>query len=298
MRRLPSFPALRAFEAAARLESFLLAGAELHLTPSAISHQVRSLEEHFGRQLFLRRNREVRLTAEGRRLQERLTAAFDALESACAELSPAPRAQDLALHCVPSFASKYLGPRLPAFLRQHPQISLHLSASADRIDLARQEEFDLAIAYGAAPAGPGVLAEALGTESIVALAAPALAARLDLDDPQALAGVPLIESIRNPVRWPEWFALNRLPYPAGGARPSFDRGALAVSAAVQGLGLALESTRFAQQELDAGELVRLGGARFQGVQRELHFLCYRAAQRRQAKIAAFRAWLLATVVAD
>ena len=295
MRRLPSFHALRAFEAAARLESFLLASAELRLTPSAISHQVRGLEQHFGLPLFRRRNRQVTLTEEGRRLLARLSPAFDAIEAACADLSPAPGADALALHCVPSFASKFLGPRLPAFLKAHPEVGLHLSASADPLDLARREEFDLAIAYGSVPVTPGIVVEPLGRERIVALAAPALAATLDLDDPRGLAGIALIESVRNPVRWPEWFALNGLALPRGGPRPSFDRGALAVSAAVQGLGLALESTRFAQAELAAGELVILGGARFRAIERELHFLCHRAAQDRLPKIAAFRRWLRAAV---
>jgi LysR family glycine cleavage system transcriptional activator len=298
MRRLPSFHALRAFEAAARLESFLLASAELRLTPSAISHQVRGLERHFGRPLFLRRNRQVTLTEAGRRLLTRLSPAFDAIEAACAELRPAPGAGALALHCVPSFASKFLGSRLPAFLKAHPEVGLHLSASADAIDLARQEEFDLAIAYGTPPTAPGIVVEPLGRERIVALAAPALATTLRLDDPRGLAEVALIESVRNPVRWPEWFQLNGLPLPMGGARPSFDRGALAVSAAVQGLGLALESTRFAQQELAAGELVILGGARFRPIEREMHFLCYRAARRALPKIAAFRRWLLELTAAD
>lgn len=292
MRRLPSFHALRAFEAAARLESFLLASTELRLTPSAISHQVRGLEEHFGKPLFLRRNRQVTLTAEGRRLLARLTPAFDAIEVACAELTPTPQARALALHCAPSFASKVLGPRLPAFLRDHPEIGLHLSASADPIDLTRQEDFDLAIAYGAAAGLPGIVVEPLGRERIAALAAPALAARLDLANPRVFAEVALVESVRSPVRWPDWFQLNGLPLPSGGARPSFDRGALAVSAAAQGLGLALESTRFAQQELAAGELVILGGGRFRDLERELHFLCYRQAQRDLPRIAAFRRWLL------
>ncbi len=298
MRRIPSFQALRAFEAAARLESFLLASLELHLTPSAISHQVRGLESHFGRPLFVRHNRQVELTPEGRRLLSQLTGAFNAIESACAELSPAPRKHGLAVHCAPSFASKWLGPRLPAFMQQHPAINLRLSASADPIDFARHDDIDLTIAYGRAPSGRGIVAEPLGTEQITALAAPALASRLDPDNLASLIQLTLIESSVSPVRWQDWFTLNGLQFPLGGARPAFDRGALVVSAAVQGLGVALETERFAQDELARGELVRVGEGRFRSVPREMHFLCYRAGQSDSPKIVAFRHWLLAAVKSD
>jgi DNA-binding transcriptional LysR family regulator len=292
MRKIPSLHALKAFESAARLESFLLASGELHLTPSAVSHQVRGLEKYFGRQMFVRHNRQVELTAEGSRLMSQLTNAFDAIEAACADLSRAPQTQGLALHCAPSFASKWLGPRLPSFVQEHPAVNLRLSASADPIDLNRQDDLDLAIVYGKAPSGRGVVAEPLGTELITALGTPMLAARLDPADPASMAQFVLIESSVSPVRWSNWLTLNNLPTPSGGARPSFDRGALAVSAAAQGLGIALESERFAQEELAKGDLVRIGGNRFHSVPRQMHFLCYRAVQRDLPKIVAFRSWLL------
>lgn len=298
MRRIPSFQALRAFEAAARLESFLLASQELHLTPSAISHQVRGLESYFGKLLFLRQNRQLELTPEGRRLLLQLTGAFDAIENACAEFSPVTQQHGLAVHCAPSFASKWLGPRLPTFMQQHPGINLRLSASADPIDFARHDEIDLTIAYGGVPPGKGVVAEPLGIEHITALAAPALASQLEPDNPAALARLTLIESAVSPIRWQDWFALNGLQFPSGGARPSFDRGALVISAAVQGLGVALETERFAQDELAKGELVRLGKGHFRSLPREMHFLCYRSGQRDSTKIVAFRNWLLNIVASE
>ena len=154
MSRLPSFLALRAFEAAARLESFALASAELHLTPSAISHQVRALESHFARPLFVRRQRHVEATPDGRRLQAELCRAFAAIEAACAALEPTPYPQALAIHCAPSLASTWLGPRLPSFMRRHPSISIKLTASADRLDILHQADLDLLIAYGRRCAAP------------------------------------------------------------------------------------------------------------------------------------------------
>ncbi len=289
MRRLPSFFALRAFEAAARLESFALAGAELHLSASAVSHQVRALEEWAGRRLFQRRSGQgVTPTEEARQLLGRLTPILDELEAACAALRPAPAGEALAVHCAPSFATKWLGPRLPGFMARHPGIAIRMTASAEPVDLPRQPEIDLVIAYGAVAAQPGVVAEPLGTERVAALVAPSL-------DPGAgplPRDLVLIESAVSPVRWEDWLALNGLPGPSGRARPSFDRAAMAISAAAQGLGAALESTRLAAEELSRGALVELGGGRFRGVERVLHHLCYRAAQRNLPKIAAFRAWLL------
>ena len=295
MRQLPSFSALRAFEAAARLESFALAAAELHLSASAVSHQVRALEAQLGQGLFARRSGQgVEPTAAGRQLLARLTPILDELEAACAALRPEPAADaaPLALHCVPSFAAQWLGPRLPGFLAAHPGITLRLTANADPVDLARQPGIDLAIAYGAAPAQPGVVAEPLGPEQVTALVAPALQARLDLAGRALPAGLTLIDSAVSPVRWEEWLALNRLGPPPAAPRPSFDRAAMAIAAAAQGVGVALESTRLAAGELARGELVVLGGGRFRGLPRVLHHLCTRAAQRGVPRIAAFRAWLL------
>jgi DNA-binding transcriptional LysR family regulator len=299
MRQIPNFHGLRAFESAARLGSFLLASEELHLTPSAISHQIRGLEGRFGRPLFVRHNRQVELTLEGQRLFAQLTGAFDVIEAACAEFAPkSAREQRLSLHCAPSFASKWLGPRLPSFVQRHPTISLHITASAEPVDLARQDELDLAIAYGKPAVARGVISKALGTETIAALAAPSVASRYDLTKPSMSKGVVLIDSAVSPVRWSDWFALNGLPPPKAVARPSFDRGALAISAAAQGLGFALESTRFAQGELGSGELVRVGGGTFRDITRELHFLCYRVVQRDFPKIVAFSQWLLDAITAD
>jgi len=295
MDRFPSFLALRAFEAAARRGSFTAAGEELHLTPSAISHQVRALERHFGKPLFSRQGIRVILTEGGARLAAELGRGFGQINSACSAFAAAPKVQQLALHCAPSLASKWLGPRLPEFLRAHPAITLRLSSGAEPVDLTRNDALDLVISYGAALSRPGLVVESFGPEEIIALCSPAMAARLAAGDPESSAW--LIESSVSPVGWAEWFALNGLPPPPPAPRPAFDRGALSVSAAVQGLGIALESRWFAQDELASGELVAWGGGRFRPVVRALHFLSYRAAQRELAPIVAFRGWLQAALPA-
>ncbi|QEI08633.1 LysR family transcriptional regulator [Pigmentiphaga aceris] len=291
MRKLPSFFALRAFEAAARLESFALAADELHLTPSAISHQIRGLEDYFGLPLFLRRNRGVALTADGMRLAGQLFDAFDAIESACADLRPVSSARTLAVHSSPSFATQWLGPRLPRFMASHPDIDLSMSSAAEPIDLLRHPEVDISIAYGNPLRSQGVTTEALGQEEIAPLCAPAW--QNQVPDMAMLAQSVLIDSRLNPVRWRDWLALNGAERPSRRSRPSFDRASLAIAAAVDGLGVALESTRLAEQELQRGTLVIPCAGTYTPVLRETHFLSYRTVDRRLPNVMQFRAWLFA-----
>ncbi len=145
MRRIPNFVLLRAFEAAARLESFTPAANELHLTQSAISHQVKELEQYFGRPLFHRRNRRVETTSEGRRLHESLGRVFDVIEAACGEVALEPQAQVLAVHCAPSLAAQWLAPPLPELMQTNRMVTIRLSSDAEPADLARAREVDVGI---------------------------------------------------------------------------------------------------------------------------------------------------------
>jgi len=290
--RTPSLHALRAFEAAARLGSFARASEELHLTPSAISHQVRALEQHFGKALFIRATRQVILTPEGVRLLAALSQAFAIIQSACADLSPRPRAENLSVHCSPSFAAKWLGPRLPGFIAQNPDIHIRLSSSADRVDLNRHEDIDVIIAYGTASNSPGVTTQALGQEEIAALCSPEFAAAHPTVEPEDFERIMLLESSFSPVHWSDWFSLNTIRPSTLRTGPVFDRGSLVVAAAAQGLGVALETLRFAQAEVEAGSLVRFGTGRFCSLEREMHFLGYRTRDRSLQKIRRFCEWLI------
>ncbi|AMO38798.1 LysR substrate-binding domain-containing protein [Thauera humireducens] len=290
MRRLPNFVLLRAFEAAARLESFTLAANELHLTQSAISHQVRELEDYFGRKLFERRNRRVEPTLEGRRLLESLSRVFDVIEAACNEVSLAPQSQVLAVYSAPSLAAKWLGPRLPLFMQAHPDITIRLTSGADPVDLTVARETDIAITYGTAHQRAGVIVVPLGAERIVPLCSPRLLAP-DTPIQTQIHTLPLIDSQLSPVKWPDWFVANGMVCPKR-PRASFDRGALALSAAVDGMGVALESTRLAERELARGELVTPGEEVFAPITREIHFLAYRRNEAHLHKVGAFLNWLL------
>lgn len=288
---MPNYVLLRAFEAAARLESFTLAAKELHLTQSAISHQIRELEDYFGKALFLRKNRKVEPTGEGRRLLDSLSRVFDVIEAACSEVTLAPSSQVLALHCSPSFAAKWLSPRLPEFIKNNPDITIRLTSGAEPIDLLRNQEVDIAISYQSIHEGPGITSLSLGEEKIMPLCSP------ELIDPnisveELMSKLTLIESSLNHHTWEQWFEINRLKNPSS-RKMSFDRAALSVSAAVDGIGAVLESVRFAERELSRGELVEIGKGIFLPTIDRTHFLSYRSNTKNSQKIKLFKEWICA-----
>jgi len=290
MRKIPSFVLIRAFEAAARLQSFTLAAHELHLTPSAISHQVKELEEYFGRPLFLRRNRRVEATSEGRRLFLSLARVLDALEASCSEVTLAATEQVLAVHCAPSFAVKWLGPRMPDFMRSFPDITIRLSSGAEPIDLTQVREIDIVISYGYAHERSGIDVISLGKERIVPLCSPALLSN-DQSASAWVTSLPLIDSQLSQVTWRDWFTFNELPMYSR-PRLSFDRAALAISAAADGMGIALESLRLAEKEISRGDLVEIGRDVFNPLFRDVHFLSQRANEKHLEKIIFFNEWLM------
>jgi DNA-binding transcriptional LysR family regulator len=289
MRKMPSYVLLRAFEAAARLESFTLAAQELHLTQSAISHQIRELEDYFAKPLFLRKNRKVEPTSEGRRLLDSLSRVFDVIEAACNEVTLAPSSQVLALHCSPSFAAKWLSPRLPEFIKNNPDITIRLTSGAEPIDLLRNQEIDIAISYQFTHEGPGITSMSLGEEKIIPLCAPEL---IDASIPveELMSRLMLIESSLNLHTWEQWFEINHLKNPST-RKMSFDRAALSISAAVDGIGAVLESARFAEREISRGELVELGKGIFLPTTDRTHFLSYRSNAKNSQKIKLFKEWL-------
>ena len=291
MRNLPPLARLRTFEAAARLQSFALAAQELHLTASAISHQIRDLERHFGRALFERRHRQVQTTQEGRRLFESLGRLFDALEATCAEVQLPTHDEVLAVHCAPSFGLKWLGPHLPSFVAQHPAINIRLTTGAEPVDLGVVRDIDVALSYGAARHKPGLDVVSLGDERIAPLVSPALLVAREPGS-RAIQRLTLIDSQLSPVGWAEWFQLNGLALPQR-PRPSFDRAAMAISAAADGMGVALESTRLAAREIERGELVVLGERSLQKIVRPVHFLSVRTTDRARAPVVAFVEWVRA-----
>jgi DNA-binding transcriptional LysR family regulator len=250
--------ALRAFEAAARTGSFRAAADDLNLTPSAVSHAIRGLEETLDVALFFRTGRTIRLTDAGRTLVHHVERGFGELLLGLGSVST-HRPQLLRLHSAPSFAAQWLMPRLRRLLQEVEGLEVRIAASTDYARFAT-DDFDVDIIYNmpsadaySSPVHQSLVILPLGTEVITPLCAPALAA--NIRTPRDLLRQTLIESETKRVRWSTWFAANGLiaPDPRG---PRFDRSFLSLSAAVDELGVALESTLLAQRELASGSLVR------------------------------------------
>jgi LysR family glycine cleavage system transcriptional activator len=291
-RHLP-LSALRAFEAVTRTGSFRAAAADLHLTPSAVSHAVRGLERSLGVLLFVREGRSVRLTGEGEMLMLHVDRGFGELQLGINSVAT-HGSQLLRLHCAPSLAAQWLVPRLSRLIRE-TGLEVRIAASTSYTRFVA-DEFDADIVYGLPPpefyghsSYHGVVALPLGTELVTPLCAPAMAARINT--PHSLFDVTLIESDNKRVRWPAWFAANRLVAPSVRG-PRFDRSFLAIRAAVDGLGVALESTRLAERELATGDLVRPLQDACEDVVYTGHWLMLPRAERYARPVVRFLEWLV------
>lgn len=260
--------AIQAFEAAARLSSFALAAEELFVTPSAVSHQIKLLEDQFGVQLFHRVHRAVVLTDAGRRYAEEVSAAFARIDLATRELGRTEKSDILTVHATPSFATQWLMPRLARFSSLNPDVDVRLNASTDTVDLVA-ETVDIDIRYGMKrlqPAGTMVLT--FPPETIVPMCSPALMnGPHPIRTPDDLVHHTLIHSEVCLVGWRDWMRQHRKVKLDISRGLRFDRSFMALSAAVDGLGVCLESLLLAQRELETGRLVAplgLDGPKVQG----------------------------------
>ena len=250
--RLPPLKALLAFEAAARRGSFALGAEELAVTPSAVSHHIQQLEDFLGVPLFQRHPGRAALTAAGRTYARELERAFGVIAEATNLVAPQSQRGYLVVASGPSFAAKWLQPRLPEFLGANPEVRIRLSTLSDHDDL-ETTRFDIAIAYGH-PNTSKLAVEPLLLERLRPLCSPALAATLGLHTPQDLLRATLIHS-SNGLTWSEYF--RRVC--GEEVRPDnelwLDRSVMAIEAAVDGLGVVLESELLAAEELNDGRLI-------------------------------------------
>ena len=287
MRQHVPLSALRVFEAAARGGSFRAAAAELLLTPSAVSHAVRKLETELSTVLFTRDGRGMALTPEGEVLLRHVERGFSELRRGMVAVS-VRGIRLLRLHCAPSFAAQWLTPRLARFRAECPGIELRLAASTDYTRFV-SDEFDADIVYGT-PRLEGMVTLPLGEEVVAPLCAPQLARAIA--DPHELLRQTLIESDNKKVRWDMWFGANGMaaPPPTGSR---FDRSFLAIAAAADGLGVALESLRLAERELASGRLVQPLAGQAKDVRYVAHWLVFPPAKEHFPPLRQFVGWLMA-----
>jgi LysR family glycine cleavage system transcriptional activator len=277
---------LRVFEAAGRRRSFQGAATELGLTPSAVSHAIRKMEEALGVVLFERDGRGVRLSPEGEALMGHTERAFEELRHGLDMVSTrAPHL--LRLHSAPSFATQWLSPRLARFLAENPKIEVRLSANTDYTRF-ETDEFDADITYGV-PRQEGLVVLPLGEETVTPLCAPHIAETIA--SPEDLLQYQLIQSDNKQVRWPSWFALNGTNLPSSLRGSRFDRSFLAIAAAADGLGIALESTLLAERELVSGRLVAPLAGRTKDIRYVGHYLVFPKPSRQSGPIQVFAQWL-------
>lgn len=284
---LPPLGALHAFEAAARHLSFKEAAEELHVTPGAISQQIKLLEERLGVPVFVRRSRGIALTEAGRLLLTPTQGAFRLLADAVARVRAADSSNVLTVSMMPSFAALWFVPRLGSFRERCPQVDLRISATPKLADFER-DDVDAAIRCGLGHY-PGHHVEHLFTEELFPVCSPALLnGRAPLREPADLARHTLLhDELRQ--EWPLWLKAAGIEGVDTSRGPSFSLWDLAFQAAVGGQGVALGRSALVAEYLRSGKLVRpieiSSPCEF-----GYYFLCLpeRAAE---PKIAAFRSWL-------
>lgn len=285
---LPPLKGIIAFEVVARLGSVNKAADELNVTASAVSHQIANLEGFVGRRLFDRTSRGLVLTPVGERFQNDLTGALALIASAAMNARNSEGVEVLRVHVTPSFANLWLMPRLPAFLAEHPDLRIQLSAEHTHSDFSRGES-DLDIRYGAVKWGD-LHVETIFEEEILPLASPALLQRATIRSAEQLLGQSLIFSAVNIVQWPRWFAAHNVPLSPATYALRFDRAYMAIEAAVQGLGVALESNELAASHIRSGTLVPVFPDR-KGMRVHAHHLVFPETHGRWSKVQRFISWL-------
>ena len=291
-RRLPPLNALRAFEAAARHLNFSRAADELSVTPGAVSQQIQNLEDYIGVALFKRTPKGLLLTDPAQIALPALREAFDRLVEAASMLTAAVDGRRLTVTVAPSFAAKWLVPRLGRFEALHPQVDVWISAGMELTDF-NSGEVDLAIRYGSGRY-PGLEVTRLMQETVIAVTSPELLERQPLNDLSDLSDHVLLhdgspDADESCPDWTMWLAARGVKGVDGSRGPRFNQSSLVIEAAIGGRGVALAKRALAQADLDAGRLV----APFQIATAVdfAYYLVHPKAKGRLPQVKAFTAWL-------
>jgi LysR family glycine cleavage system transcriptional activator len=253
-RALPPLNALRAFEAAGRLESFKEAAAELHVTHGAVSQQIRLLEEWLGAPLFERHNRRVVLTPAARTYLAQITPLFEQLARATAGYGVAePMARTLSVNAPATFTLRWLVPRLAQFRTRHPDIDVRVETSNEPVE-SLKDSHDVII-RGGPDTFYGYAMRPFLTEERLPVGSPALLRRVPLRAPGDLRHHTLLHTSSLPRLWPDWLAKAQVPALRPAAVLTFDHFYLSVQAAIDGIGIAMGPTALVSHDLAAGRLI-------------------------------------------
>lgn len=252
--RLPPLNAVRAFAVAARHQSFTRAALELHVTHSAISRQIKALEAHLGVDLFERKTRQVHLTAAGHQFQAQVAPALDQIGAAAQSLRGRTPSCAVRVNVRPTFAVRWLIPRLPAFVAKYPDIEPHVMTSTLAPDQAL-EEFDLAIRRSTKGWPPAMQLHPFLEDEVLVVGSPALFANRPVTEPQSLASHVLLLSTSRGNDWENWKRHVNAPglNPASCLR--FEHLHFVLQAAVDGLGFALAPISLIAHDIASGRLM-------------------------------------------
>ncbi len=252
-RNIPPLQYLLGFEAAARLENFSKAAEELGISQSAVSHEMRLLEERVGQPLFIRRGRSIRLTDAGRDYQRSVARSLEQLEAGFRRLEPFRKPGSVVIYAPHDFAARWLLPRLGKLKKAVPHCDPWIDTSGAKVDF---DEIEVSIAImRAREVSPGLIGHTLFADALVPVAAPTLIKR-KVRNRADLSKFPLIHDER-PEGWNEWFESAGLESGEISAGLDFSDSDLALQAALQGHGIALASLPLVRELLDEGKLVQV-----------------------------------------
>ena len=290
--RLPPMQALRAFEAAARTRSLTRAAESLHLTHGAISHQIKSLEADFGVRLVERAGRGIRLTDEGERFATRVRAVLADLADAVREVTERTNPRQLRVSVIPSFAARWLLPRIGRFFAAHPDVDLDVSANNALADF-RRDDIDVAIRHGLGD-WPGLISEYVLDDFYFPVCSPRLANGRLPARPAELAHHTLLRSEGD--SWKPWFEAAGLDWPEPSRGPMFSDSSHTMQAAIEGQGIALARTSLLGNDVHNGVLIRLFDVVVPSPRK--YFLVYPPRLADSPKLVVFRQWLFDEVAAE
>jgi LysR family glycine cleavage system transcriptional activator len=291
MRRdIPSLISLLAFEAASRHLSFTSAGRELDLTQTAISHQIKNLEERLGTKLFIRRRNALQLSASGRQYLDSVREAIDMLHSATSRLKREKATELLTISCLPTYATQCLIPALPEFQRKHPDITLQVLTS-QTFDQFKRRSYDVAFRYGTGR-WAGLRSDLIHEEEIFPVCTPALASGIEpasaVRDLSRMTQIRTYFSSSYQDDWPAWLDAAGLGMIDFAGEAIFNLQLTSLQAAVDGVGLSLGRTPLVNLHLASGALVvpidfrlRTGSG---------YYLVSTEDKADQEKVQAFREW--------
>ncbi len=285
-RFLPSTSLLQAFEVTARTQNVTAAAKELSLTQSAVSRQIRALEEQLGTELFYREKQSLRLTSGGERYAREIREALQKISSASMSLRANPSGGTLNLAILPTFGTRWLAPRLPDFLSKNPGVTINLVTKMSQFDF-RSEAIDAAIHFGE-PDWPDCGFQLLRGEVVVPACSPDLKQQRRLETVENLLLTPLLHLSSRPDAWEQFFALHGVLAPALEGM-LFDQFATAAQAAMSGMGVALLPEFLIKDELEHGVLVRACEATLRSSSR--YYLCWPLENGKYGPLQAFSGWL-------